>query len=332
MRRLAAYGNSGVVLVASAMFLMACASADAATIGTYSGGDVGEGLDLDGTFVYALATGNPSADGNKTIRDATFVPWGANAGVTGVTGVTLVTPASVASLSDYSSADLSTPKPEFGDTANDDNLEDVIDYRLYNLSGGLYDLQIGLDVTAGSPYQLQLLLRYHNAGADNSFAVSLDGVEIHTGWVTAPGESSVLTHEFTPTTSHQANVHMGWDGSAGASAYAFFNAVTLEILDSSAIPGDLDGDGFVGGADLDIVRSFWGQNVTLGNKLHGDPSGDGFVGGADLDLVRAHWGEGTPPAPDAVPEPSTLIGLFGLFGLIFVGSVCRSRRRSRRAC
>ena len=83
MRRLTVFGASGVVLVASAMFLMACASADAATIGTYSGGDVGEGLDLDGTFVYALATGNPSADGNKTIRDATFVPWGANAGVTG---------------------------------------------------------------------------------------------------------------------------------------------------------------------------------------------------------------------------------------------------------
>ena len=73
----------------------------------------------------------------------------------------------------------------------------------------------------------------------------------------------------------------------------------------SFTPGDLNGDGFVGGGDLDIVRSFWGQSVTPGNLLHGDPSGDGFVGGDDLDEVRAHWGEGTPP--NAVPEPSTLI-------------------------
>ena len=86
---------------------------------------------------------------------------------------------------------------------------------------------------------------------------------------------------------------------------------TNSIGDS--IPGDLDGDGFVGGNDLDIVRSFWGQFVTAGNKLHGDPSGDGFVGGDDLDEVRAHWGEGTPPAAE-VPEP-------GLFVLLLSGLV-----------
>ena len=85
----------------------------------------------------------------------------------------------------------------------------------------------------------------------------------------------------------------------------------------ASLPGDLDGDGFVGGNDLDIVRSFWGQFVTEGNKLHGDPSGDGFVGGADLDEVRAHWGEGTPPAPVDVPEPSILVLLGGLLGLAF---------------
>jgi len=74
-----------------------------------------------------------------------------------------------------------------------------------------------------------------------------------------------------------------------------------------AIPGDLNSDGFVGGDDLDIVRSFWGQNVTPGDLLSGDPSEDGFVGGDDLDVVRAHWGQGTPPAPSAVPEPNTFI-------------------------
>lgn len=84
------------------------------------------------------------------------------------------------------------------------------------------------------------------------------------------------------------------------------------------IEGDLNDDGFVGGDDLDIVRSFWGQAVAPGDMLQGDPSGDGFVGGDDLDIVRSHWGEGTPPAPAVeVPEPATWAMLLGLvlFGL-----------------
>ena len=88
------------------------------------------------------------------------------------------------------------------------------------------------------------------------------------------------------------------------------------------MPGDLDGDGFVGGTDLDIVRSFWGQSVTAGNRLHGDVSGDGVVGGDDLDEVRAHWGEGTPPDPSAVPEPSTIVLCLGLI-LLAIAPVWR---------
>ena len=86
---------------------------------------------------------------------------------------------------------------------------------------------------------------------------------------------------------------------------------------SETLLGDLDDDGFVGGSDLDIIRSFWGQTVTPGNKLHGDPSGDGECAGDDLDLVRAHWGEGTPPGPAGVPEPSALILLAsGVIGVL----------------
>ena len=98
----------------------------------------------------------------------------------------------------------------------------------------------------------------------------------------------------------------------------------FRLTGSSTQPGDLNRDGFVGGADLDIVRSFWGQNVTAGNKLHGDPSGDGFVGGNDLDEVRAHWGEGTPP--HSVPEPSGLI-----LGLVLIGfGMTRQRRENSK--
>jgi len=84
------------------------------------------------------------------------------------------------------------------------------------------------------------------------------------------------------------------------------------------LPGDLNDDGFVGGDDLDIVRSFWGQNVPAGDLLSGDPSEDGFVGGDDLDIVRANWGQGTPPSPSAVPEPTSVI-LLVTAGLVLLG-------------
>jgi len=94
---------------------------------------------------------------------------------------------------------------------------------------------------------------------------------------------------------------------------------------SDTLDGDLNSDGFVGGDDLDIVRSFWGQNVTPGELLEGDPSGDGFVGGDDLDIVRGNWGQGTPPAPNAVPEPMALaFFVTGVLGLLLLG---RGRRK-----
>lgn len=56
-----------------------------------------------------------------------------------------------------------------------------------------------------------------------------------------------------------------------------------------ALPGDLNADGRVGSADLDVVRGNWGAFVATGDLLAGDPSGDGLVGSADLDIVRANW-------------------------------------------
>jgi PEP-CTERM motif len=74
------------------------------------------------------------------------------------------------------------------------------------------------------------------------------------------------------------------------------------------LTGDLDGDGFVGIADLNIVLANWNTLVTAGDLLSGDPSGDSFVGIEDLNTVLGNWNAGTPPqdAQATVPEPATL--------------------------
>ena len=86
------------------------------------------------------------------------------------------------------------------------------------------------------------------------------------------------------------------------------------------LEGDLNGDGMVGSADLDIVRGNWGQSVNAGCLPCGDPSGDGSVGSADLDIVRANWGA---TAAAAVPEPAGMVML--LLGMI---AVFAARRRT----
>ncbi len=89
----------------------------------------------------------------------------------------------------------------------------------------------------------------------------------------------------------------------------FFNvAANTELLAVEAyLQGDLDGDGFVGIADLNNVLGNWNRNVTPGFHIWGDPSGDGFVGIEDLNEVLGNWNAGTPPPVFAsnIPEPAT---------------------------
>ena len=111
-----------------------------------------------------------------------------------------------------------------------------------------------------------------------------------------------------------------------------FSNVRLEVL--TALPGDLNGDGFVGQDDLNFILGHWGTNVTAGSSMMGDPSGDGFVGQDDLNILLGHWGEGTPPltlagssvSAAAVPEPSSLA-----LAMLTVAMMCRYRKRFRQS-
>ena len=94
--------------------------------------------------------------------------------------------------------------------------------------------------------------------------------------------------------------------------WAFLDDLAF-VLDFTPPPvtGDLDGDGFVGITDLNLVLKVWNESTT--DDTRADPSGDNFVGIEDLNIVLGNWNGGIPPtAGTAVPEPSTCCILLAL--------------------
>jgi len=106
-----------------------------------------------------------------------------------------------------------------------------------------------------------------------------------------------------------------------AETLAAFNLV-FETGTQFGIGGDLNGDGFVGIDDLNLVLGNWNQNVPPGNPL-ADPNGDGFVGIDDLNEVLSNWNRSFPQAPSsAVPEPASLC----MVTCLAIGTTRRTRK------
>jgi len=93
-----------------------------------------------------------------------------------------------------------------------------------------------------------------------------------------------------------------------------------ETISISTDTPDLDGDGFVGASDLDLLLANWGG--AGGTPGAGDANGDNAVDALDLNIIISGWGEGTPP-PGVVPEPGSL-------ALLLVGGLAVGRRRRRQ--
>ncbi len=118
------------------------------------------------------------------------------------------------------------------------------------------------------------------------------------------GGGAVITQD---TGSSPGGTHAQIIWSAPANGFVFLSVQAqpaslgdyLVTVDSTTqLIGDLDGDGFVGINDLNIVLGNWNLNVPPADPL-ADPSGDGFVGIEDLNTVLGNWNAGTPPAAEA---------------------------------
>lgn len=127
---------------------------------------------------------------------------------------------------------------------------------------------------------------------------------------------------------------------AGLASLDVAGATEVELLvDRRGLPGDYNGDGLVGQADLDLVLQHWGETVAAGespdaqwiNTLDLEP---GVIGQDDLAWVLRFWGEAVPVVAEVsaiadatgltesqvrglIPEPGTLALLtLGLVGLL----------------
>ncbi len=192
------------------------------------------------------------------------------------------------------------------------------------VGAGMTILRAELELTvfdAGDPVNLHEMLIDWDENIETwntlTSGIQADDVEASSTIVaTLPGLTGLTVIDVTDSIQNwldNPSSNFGWallpTGSNGVDFETAegFAAPALHIY--YALAGDLNGDGFVGLADLDIILNAWNQEVDTGEWSQGDPSGDGFVGLDDLDAVLNHWNNGTPPGvPNAnIPEPASLL-------------------------
>ncbi len=204
------------------------------SVDTFTGGDAGEGLDLEGTFPYAVNVGEAAA---ATVGSVGFKGASATADFTQTVGASSAT----------------WLAPDYGSTAADNALEVVM--RSASSSVNPAKPTFTMKVEQGVRYKLQLLFgETGTASPWRGFDVLVDGkvvvpnlipgvyVERQGAFGTQKNKVGVvLTHEFTAG-STQLKVEL--DG-AGADSRDILtrdpalSAMTLERLDSATLPPEL---------------------------------------------------------------------------------------------
>lgn len=161
------------------------------TVTSFTGGDVGEGIELSGDYVYAL---DIAGQNNSTLQGQTFSPS------TGAAGVT-ITQGGNAVFRDWETS------PEYGTSENDNTLESMMHAAALSWGDGKYT-EIDLAVTSGVDYELQLFFSENDKpnAAARHFDIAVEGETIAdeftpgpTGsdWTDAPHMGVLVTYQFT---------------------------------------------------------------------------------------------------------------------------------------
>jgi hypothetical protein len=190
------------------------------TIGTFTGGDAGEGLDMSGNFAYAINVGGP---GGAVVGDATFTD-GTIAGMEGG--------ASPGASITVANEVLAWHLPDYGDSPADDGLETVLQSIRWNTPPGV---DIDLEVTPGQAYKLQLL--FAENCCDRGFDITLDGelmvdnfnVQVTQGGIANTSQGVVFAAEFVAD-DDGLNVLLGGSNPLAVDNNPILNGLTLEVV------------------------------------------------------------------------------------------------------
>jgi len=196
------------------------------TLGAFTGGEVGEGLDLDGTFLYAVNVGGPDT---PTIRDVTF-----DSNNTGAAPYAIDTPPGVGiwALNHipgwYATVD-------YGAAPEDDALESMMDDIRWSNNPDTVSVVLE-ELTVGQAYKLQLLFDEAATAPNRSFDVFVEGQlaidNLNTG-TSLDGTGVVMTHEFVATDDTLTVVLDGTRGNT-SDLNPILQGFTLEVVPEPA--------------------------------------------------------------------------------------------------
>jgi hypothetical protein len=189
------------------------------TIGAFTGADAGEGLDLSGTFAYAINVGGPAA----TVGNAMFTA-GSEAGIAGGS-----TPG--ASITDANEI-LNWNNPTYGDSADDNNLETVMRSIRWNTPPGV---NVDLQVEANQPYKLQLL--FAEMCCNRGFDISVEGellvdnfnVQVLQGGINNQTQGVVFS-DTVVSTDGVLNIVLGGSNPLAPDNNPILGGLTLEVV------------------------------------------------------------------------------------------------------